>query len=225
MIVRYPIGCSTLDDMLTGGIEAGIVTQIYGESGSGKTNLCLQFAKTTLVANPDANVAFVDTEGLSIDRVDQIFEGDTDLHSRFILSAPTSLDEQKNTIDMLKELVPSGNIKAVIVDSLTIFYRRFVNTEMDSVARKALNDMIVTLLALARRYRIPVVITNQVYTDTDTQTNMPLGGNIVAHNTKTIIELRKLSHGYRLARLTHHRSLEENREARFRITDKGIEAA
>ncbi|XP_021717298.1 DNA repair protein XRCC3 homolog [Chenopodium quinoa] len=35
-------GCPTIDSLLMGGIPTGVVIEIYGESGSGKTQLCLQ---------------------------------------------------------------------------------------------------------------------------------------------------------------------------------------
>ncbi len=35
-------GCPSIDQLLNGGIEIGTITQIYGESSSGKTNFCLQ---------------------------------------------------------------------------------------------------------------------------------------------------------------------------------------
>lgn len=44
-ITKYlPTGCVPIDEMLEGGIESGVVTQVFGEAGSGKTNLCLQLA-------------------------------------------------------------------------------------------------------------------------------------------------------------------------------------
>ena len=39
-IVRLPTGCKSLDNLLYGGIEAGVITQIYGPAGVGKTQLC-----------------------------------------------------------------------------------------------------------------------------------------------------------------------------------------
>lgn len=222
MIKRYPVGCKSIDDMLSGGIEAGIITQIYGESGSGKTNLAIQFANTFLTENSDAKVIYIDTEGLSAERVHQVLGNDSKVHTRFILYNPINLEEQRKNIEELKTVLPAIKKAAVIVDSLTVFYRKDVNTEGDTMARKVLNDMIVTLLALARRNNIPVIVTNQVYTDTESGINMPLGGNVLAHNTKTIIELIKLSQGQRLARLVHHRSIKMGRDARFIITSNGL---
>ncbi|MFZ0222396.1 MAG: ATPase domain-containing protein, partial [Candidatus Nitrosopolaris sp.] len=38
--MRLPTGCKSLDNLLGGGIEAGVITQVYGPPGSGKTQLC-----------------------------------------------------------------------------------------------------------------------------------------------------------------------------------------
>ena len=37
-------GCKPLDDLLGGGFERGIVTQVFGAAGTGKTNVCIQLA-------------------------------------------------------------------------------------------------------------------------------------------------------------------------------------
>ena len=59
-IVRVPTGCKSLDNLLNGGIEAGVITQIYGPPGSGKTQLC----HTLCVMLPhNYNAIYIDTEG------------------------------------------------------------------------------------------------------------------------------------------------------------------
>jgi len=52
-IERYTSGCEKLDELLGGGFEAGTVTQIFGEAGSGKTNICLQLAIETVKKGRD----------------------------------------------------------------------------------------------------------------------------------------------------------------------------
>ena len=39
-----PLGCPELDALLAGGIPRRGITELAGESGSGKTQLCLQIA-------------------------------------------------------------------------------------------------------------------------------------------------------------------------------------
>jgi DNA repair protein RadA len=58
--VRLPTGCKSLDNLLAGGIEAGVITQVYAPPGSGKTQLC----HTLCVMLPtDYRVIYIDTEG------------------------------------------------------------------------------------------------------------------------------------------------------------------
>ena len=35
-ILRFPTGCKSLDNLLDGGIESGVITQVYGGPGVGK---------------------------------------------------------------------------------------------------------------------------------------------------------------------------------------------
>jgi len=44
MLDCLPCGCNAIDLLLGGGFEAGIITQIYGESGTGKSNIAMQLA-------------------------------------------------------------------------------------------------------------------------------------------------------------------------------------
>ena len=67
---RLPLKCKPLDDLLGGGIESKTITKIFGEAGSGKTNLCLQASREC--ANNGRKVAYIDTEGVSLERLDQM---------------------------------------------------------------------------------------------------------------------------------------------------------
>ncbi|RJS79912.1 DNA repair and recombination protein RadB, partial [Candidatus Bathyarchaeota archaeon] len=41
---RISTGCTSLDDLLGGGITSGSITLIYGEAETGKTSLAIQCA-------------------------------------------------------------------------------------------------------------------------------------------------------------------------------------
>ena len=60
---KIEIQCESLDNLLGGGIEKQIITEIYGEAGSGKTNFCLQFtreiAKTNIINRWLKNVPMI----------------------------------------------------------------------------------------------------------------------------------------------------------------------
>ena len=62
---------SSLDELLDGGFEKGVVTQIFGPPSSGKSNVALSLAVN--VAKNNRKVVYMDTEGgISIDRIKQI---------------------------------------------------------------------------------------------------------------------------------------------------------
>jgi RecA/RadA recombinase len=61
MVPTISTGSKAIDALLGGGIRTGMITDIYGESGSGKSQLCF-----TLCANcvkDAASTLFIDTAG------------------------------------------------------------------------------------------------------------------------------------------------------------------
>lgn len=60
MSLMLSTGCDPIDTLLGGGIENGVVTQVYGEAGSGKTNLCIQTAVECIRAGLKAAQAAYD---------------------------------------------------------------------------------------------------------------------------------------------------------------------
>ena len=67
---QLKILCKPIDDLLQGGLRSGVITRIYGEGGTGKTNICLQAC--CCCASQDFKVAYIDSEGISIERLKQI---------------------------------------------------------------------------------------------------------------------------------------------------------
>ncbi|MFW6265701.1 MAG: DNA repair protein RadB, partial [Halanaeroarchaeum sp.] len=83
------------------------------------------------------------------------------------------------------------------------------------------------LLSLARRNDLVVVITNQVYSDPESDSDRvrPLGGHTLSHWTGTVVRLDRFRGGKRRATLEKHRSRPEGETAQFAITGSGIENA
>ncbi|MDY6966407.1 MAG: DNA repair and recombination protein RadB [Halobacteriota archaeon] len=219
-IKRYPLGCSNIDRLLGGGFEAGTVTQIYGEAGSGKTNISLQL--TIECVRSGKKVIFIDTEGISIERFNQIAGDDAELISRdIIIFEPMSFDQQYSIIREIDRMV-EGNVGLVILDSATLFYRYELEDERSISLKRELAHQVAHLLGLARRHDIAVVITNQVYTDLDKNELHPVGGTMLAHLSKVIIHLEKLDYGKRRAVIRKHRSMPEGSSCEFLLTGEGV---
>ena len=216
------IGSARLDELLEGGLEGGAITLFFGEAGSGKTNICLQLARN--VALIGKKVIYIDTEGVSLERLKQIAgENFEDVMRNTLFFEPHSFDEQEKFVDKAVKLAESSlEVGVIILDSATIHYRLTRNDEEKGV-RKSLSPQLAKLLAVSRSKDIPVVLTSQVYTDLEKGTFEPLGGHVLLHNAKAIVRLDKVSTGTRRAVIIKHRHLEEGKKADFKLTQKGVD--
>jgi DNA repair protein RadB len=216
--------CVCIDELLGGGFEQGIVTQIYGASGTGKTNICIQLAVAAVRSGK--KVVFIDTEGFSAERFRQIAGDDAKkIAGDIIIYEPASLDQQYSAILELEKIM-SEKIGLIILDSAALFYRLGLSAddsnEENVALRRELVNQIGLLHGIARKYAIAVVITNQVYKDVSTGELCPIGGNALEHLSKTILLLEKSGPSKRKATLRKHRSKCEGTNCDFLLTDKGV---
>ncbi|MFB6137958.1 MAG: DNA repair and recombination protein RadB [Halobacteriaceae archaeon] len=219
-------GCGSIDDLLGGGLERGVVTQVYGPPAAGKTNLALSAAVE--VAATGGTALYVDTEGLSADRFGQLLAARTDDQAaaaeRVVVSSALDFDEQEEAVRDATELAPRADL--VVLDSATGFYRLERGND-DGETLRAVGRQVTHLLSLARRHDLAVLLTNQVYADPESEsaTAKPLGGHTLEHWTATVLRLDRFRGGRRRATLRKHRSKAAGETAEFRITDAGIESA
>ena len=70
-ITTFSTGCPIMDQTLGGGIRLGQITELYGESGCGKTQLCVQMAlevqRTFRARGEEASECFVSDPCLADD--------------------------------------------------------------------------------------------------------------------------------------------------------------
>jgi DNA repair protein RadB len=220
-VAHLSTGSKSLDDLLEGGLEGGAITLFFGEAGSGKTNICLQIA--SLVASSGKKVIYIDTEGVSLERLKQI-AGDNyeEVMKNVLFFEPHNFDEQEKFVDKAVKLAESSlEVGVMILDSATIHYRLTRNDEERGV-RKSLSPQLAKLLAAARSKDIPIILTSQVYTDIEKGTFEPLGGHVLLHNAKAILRLDKVGTSARRAVIIKHRHLEEGRKADFKLTKDGV---
>ena len=74
-LVKFTTGSQSFDLFLGGGVETQALTEISGEFGSGKSQLCYTLCVTTNMQNKDFGIIFVDTENsFRAERIHQIAE-------------------------------------------------------------------------------------------------------------------------------------------------------
>ena len=224
--MRIPTGSKILDKMLNGGYETDIVTTIYGPAGSGKTTLAILCA--IKVAITHRKVIYVDTEGgFSAERLIQICSG---MHlnyqrvlEKIVFLKPTTFEEQKQNFERLKELI-TDKIGLVIVDTIAMLYRLEIGKSKDvHDTNRELGRQISFLSEITRKKDIPVIITNQVYSDFEEKGKINIvGGEIIKYGSKCLIELQITPSSNRRLIIKKHRSISEEKEMLFKIVDGGI---
>ncbi|MBC7128814.1 MAG: DNA repair and recombination protein RadB [Thermoplasmatales archaeon] len=213
---KLKLNCS-LDNLLEGGIEHGIITEIYGEGGTGKTNICIQASKSCTAEGK--KVVYIDTEGISKERLIQIIK-EKKLLEKILFFSPFSMREQEEMITKALK-IDSG---LIILDSANLFYRLEMADD-EAKATRSLTNQLIKLQIEARKKDIPVIITSQVYSVGEEV--KPFAGRSMDHIAKTIIMLEKAGNKngkeIRKATIVKHRSLPEGKSAIFLITQDGIE--
>jgi DNA repair protein RadB len=220
--MKITSGSNCIDNFLNGGYEYDVVTTIYGPSGVGKTNLCLLAA--VKMAESGKKVIFFDTEGgIAVERIKQISDKFEDVLGKIIFLKPLNFNEQKEIFDNIKEMV-NDNVGMIVVDSISMLYRLELGKgdEIFNI-NSALGKQIAALVEITRSKMIPVLITNQVYSDFDNRDSVKMvGGDLLKYGSKCLIELQKFS-SYRGMILRKHRHLPEGNGLNFKIVEKGVE--
>ena len=123
----------------------------------------------------------------------------------------------------LRNLI-NDHIGLIVVDSISMLYRlELGKSEEVYEVNTALSRQIACLVEIARRKKIPVLVTTQVYSNFDHRDNIKMvGGDLLKYGSKCLIELQKLANG-RVFTLRKHRSLPEGMECTFKIVQKGVE--
>lgn len=231
---KVSTGSYDLNKWLYGGYERDIITMIAGSPGSGKTNFVILAACSQ--AKKGNKVLFIDTEGgFSVDRVKQIAgEKSDEILDNILLLKPTNFHEQQEVINSLKIKIKKESISLVIVDGMAMLYRLELgdNRENDEQVKRINQDVsrqMRDLAEIARKMEIPVIITNQVYSQflseedlrkgVEKETNI-VGGDLFKYWSKCIIKLSN-DNKKRKAELVKHRFLPE-KEIGFEIKNEGI---
>lgn len=232
---RITTGSKAFDELIGGGIETQAITEVFGEFGSGKSQLSHELAVTVQLPEDkgglDAEAVFIDTENtFRPERIEQIanaFELDLEeVLNKIHIARAFNSSHQILMAEKVNELIQEGkNIRLVIVDSLTAHFRaEYVGREALATRQQKLNQHLHTLQNIANTYNAAVFVTNQVQARPDAFFGSPtkaIGGHVLGHAATYRIWLKKGLAGKRIARLVDSPYLPEG-ECVFKITTAGI---
>jgi DNA repair protein RadA len=218
-LVRFSTGSAKLDSFLDGGIETQAVTEIAGEFGTGKSQICHTLCVTANTkkekprsgessgcsAASDHNVIFIDTENtFRAERVYQIAEtrrlgSVEEILKRIFVCKIYNSAHLEYVIANLGKYIEQYKANLVIIDSVISLHRaEYTGRETLADRQQRLNILLHKLVRLTEIYNIAIVITNQVQSMPDNSFGNssfdPIrlaGGNIMAHASTYRIFLRK----------------------------------
>ena len=154
-------GLKKLDQFLSGGIPNGVVVDIFGANGTGKTQLALQLTKNSIKTGGD--VLYYDTTGgFRPERILQIknnFENPENFLKHITVSRITNTFEQIKSIENLQNQTFSLIVIDNVTDLFSFEYKKIESThEKNSLFMKYLHKL--SQYAIANQ--IPIVLTNMV---------------------------------------------------------------
>ena len=232
---KINVGSEAFNELIGGGIETQSMTEVFGEFGSGKSQISHQLAVTVQLPEEQGGLegecVFIDTENtFRPERVEQIADAYDMDHGEMLqkihIARAFNSSHQMLMADKVNELVQNGtNIRLVVVDSLMAHFRaEYIGRESLATRQQKLNQHLHALQNIANTYNIAIFLTNQVQARPDAFFGSPtkaIGGHVLGHASTYRIWLKKGLAGKRIARLVDSPHLPEG-ECVFKITTDGI---
>lgn len=203
--IRVPLRVEELDEMTKGGFETQSLYEVYGDEGSGKTQLSMTAAVEYLRAGH--GVLFIDCEGaFNYERFEEMCAArgvtyDEDKLRYHLYSDESELERGIQT--MTPELI-EHDVKLVVIDGLVGLMRLAFEGRGELGERQIeLKGILKYLKNLSILLNVSMVITNQVTANPDGfgKKIKPIGGHILGHYVKYIYWISKGMKNNRTVRL------------------------
>jgi DNA repair protein RAD51 len=154
-------GLQKLDKFLSGGIPDGIIVDIFGGRGSGKTLLSFQLMINSI--KNGGNVLYLDTSGGF--RPERILEIQKELKIDIDLLEKITVSRITNTSEQIKSLqnIAENNFSLIVIDNITdLFSYEYQNNESVFEKNSLFMKYMHELSKFAITNKIPIVVTNMI---------------------------------------------------------------
>lgn len=197
-----------LDNFLNSGYND--LTIIYGPAASGKTTLALMASLE--LAKQKKGYFLRHREWFSFERAKQMSVLYKELLDYIFLFKINNFEEQCERIEELNKIVSKFSL--IVVDSIGNYYREELKSNVIKINRE-MEKQLRILRDYSKKFNIPIIITNQVYTNIHKKEIDLVGGNMVRDFSKCLLELKKDPRKVVMKK-------PETKEMYFRIVDGGI---
>jgi DNA repair protein RadA len=217
-------------------VETRAVTEVYGEFGTGKTQLChtlcVMVQQDRKAGGLSGKAIYIDTENtFRPERIASIAQArgldPRQALENIIVAKAYNSAHQELIIEETGPVIEEKGVRLVIVDSAVAHYRaEFLGRATLSERQQRLNKVMHILVRMSETYGVAVLVTNQIQSSPDAifgDPARPTGGNVVAHTSTYRIYLKR-SGKNRIARMVDS-PYHAEREILFMLADRGISDA
>lgn len=185
-------GLDKLDEILGGGLKSGTITDIFGASGTGKTQLALQIMLQSLSENN--KILYQDTTGGF--RPERLIEmttqqADSNFLDKISVARVTNVTEQQNSLEQITQ----SDFSLIVIDNVTdLFSFEYPKEEQILQKTTQFSKYMKRLSQITLETKIPILLTNMIRKIDDTeQENMD---SIISLYTHVKIKLAKTQSYY-----------------------------
>ncbi|XP_071915666.1 DNA repair protein RAD51 homolog 2-like isoform X4 [Coffea arabica] len=173
---HLPTRLKGLDAALCGGIPFGVITELVGPAGIGKTQFCLKLSLLASLPSShgglDGHVVYVDTESkfssrrmieIGVNSFPEIFQIEgmaQQMAGRILVLQPTTPTEFSECLQKIKDSLLQHHVKLLVIDSMAALVSG--RDGQGQCRQHPLGWHMTFIKSLAEFSRIPVVVTNQV---------------------------------------------------------------
>lgn len=233
-VSKLTTGSRAFDDLMGGGLESTSIVELYGEFGSGKTQithqLCVNVFRTEEEGGLNGHTIFIDTENTfrpeRIIQMSMAYDLDPNEVLKTIhVARAFNSHHQMLLADKAKEIGKQFPVRLLVVDSLTSHFRaEYIGRGALAERQQKLNKHLHSIHSFGELNNAVVAVTNQVAAKPDAFFGDPtraIGGHVLGHKSTFRVYLRKSKGNRRIARLVDSPNLPEG-EAVITVSEDGI---
>ena len=231
---RLSTGCKMVNELIGGGYPPKLITEIFGENGTGKSQCC--FTATVMATLPktegglDGHVIYIDTEGtFSAHRIKEIAESRgydwQEVLNKIHVLRPMTTSHQILMMDEARKISAEYPVRLIVCDSLMGHFRaEYIGRGQLCSRQQLISKHLAEIKSFAITNNAVAIITSQVSANPAQlfgDPNQAVGGNVVGHAVAYRIKIRKGKNGARVFRLVKAPDLPES-EAVGVLTASGL---
>lgn len=197
--LQVSTGCIDIDNLLNGGLQKGTITEIFGESASGKTQLALQLS----LQNWDHGCVYICTEDIfPTKRFEEMkrnlpqFNSKIDYGKNIYVEHITEAKDLLSCISVrLPKLLQQCDLSLIVIDSIAAPFR----CESTNYVKRAedLREIAIELTTLAQEFNLAILCINQATASFEDSSNvLPSLGLAWSNMVTTRLMLKKTSKLY-----------------------------